>query len=76
MLAARLRVEAADAQRAPPAAFYPDVSLTALAGIGAFGLSNLFQATRGGYGAGPVVSLPLFDGGRLRAQYQGSEAHR
>jgi outer membrane protein TolC len=27
-----------------------------------------------GYGAGPLVSLPLFDGGRLRAEYRGSEA--
>ncbi len=27
-----------------------------------------------GYGAGPLISLPLFDGGRLRAQYKSSEA--
>jgi outer membrane protein TolC len=27
-----------------------------------------------GYGGGPLISLPLFDGGRLRAQYRGSES--
>jgi NodT family efflux transporter outer membrane factor (OMF) lipoprotein len=75
VLSARLTVEAADAQRlAAKAAFYPQVSLRALAGVGAFGLSNLVQGSASGYGAGPLISLPLFDGGRLRAQYRGSEA--
>src|SRR5712672_1625427 len=67
--------QAADAERlAAKAAFYPDVSLRALAGVGAFGLNNLVQGSARGYGAGPLISLPLFDGGRLRAQYRGSEA--
>lgn len=75
VLSARMSIDAADAQRfADKAAFYPDVSLTALAGIGAFGLSNLVQWSARGYGAGPLISLPLFDGGRLRAQYRSSEA--
>jgi NodT family efflux transporter outer membrane factor (OMF) lipoprotein len=75
VLSARSLVEAADAERlAAKAAFYPDVSLRALAGIGAFGMSNLVQWNARGYGAGPLISLPLFDGGRLRAQYRGSEA--
>jgi NodT family efflux transporter outer membrane factor (OMF) lipoprotein len=75
VLSARLSVEAADAQRlAAKAAFYPDVSLHALAGIGAFGLNNLVQWNARGYGVGPVLSLPIFDGGRLRAEYRGSEA--
>jgi NodT family efflux transporter outer membrane factor (OMF) lipoprotein len=75
VLAARLRIQAADAQRrAARAAFYPDVSLRALAGVAAFGLSDLFEAGARGYGAGPVVSLPLFDAGKLRAQYRGREA--
>jgi NodT family efflux transporter outer membrane factor (OMF) lipoprotein len=75
VLSARLTVDAADAQRlAAKAAFYPDVSLRALAGIGAFGMNNLVQWSARGYGAGPLISLPLFDGGRLRAQYRGSEA--
>lgn len=75
ILAARLEVQAADAQRlAAKAAFYPDISLQAIAGFGAFGLSNLFSWSGRGYGGGPMVSLPLFDGGRLRAAYQGREA--
>jgi NodT family efflux transporter outer membrane factor (OMF) lipoprotein len=75
VLSARSLVAAADAQRlAAKAAFYPDVSLRAIAGIGAFGMSNLVQWSARGYGAGPLISLPLFDGGRLRAQYRGSEA--
>jgi NodT family efflux transporter outer membrane factor (OMF) lipoprotein len=75
VLAARLRIDAADSQRlAARAAFYPDISLTALAGFGAFGLDNLVKWNARGYGAGPLISLPLFDGGRLRAQYKGSEA--
>jgi NodT family efflux transporter outer membrane factor (OMF) lipoprotein len=75
VLSARLIVQAADAQRlAAKAAFYPDVSLRAIAGIGAFGMNNLVQWNARGYGAGPLISLPLFDGGRLRAEYRGSEA--
>jgi NodT family efflux transporter outer membrane factor (OMF) lipoprotein len=75
VLAARLNVAAADAQRlSDKAAFYPDVNLQGLAGVGAFGLNNLVHWSARGYGAGPVISLPLFDGGRLRAQYRGSEA--
>jgi NodT family efflux transporter outer membrane factor (OMF) lipoprotein len=75
VLSARLNVEAADAQRlADKAAFYPDVNLRALAGFGAFGMSNLVQWSARGYGGGPLISLPLFDGGRLRAQYRDSES--
>jgi NodT family efflux transporter outer membrane factor (OMF) lipoprotein len=75
VLSARLSIEAADSQRlSDRAAFYPDINLKALAGIGAFGLNNLVQWSARGYGAGPLISLPLFDGGRLRAQYKSSEA--
>jgi NodT family efflux transporter outer membrane factor (OMF) lipoprotein len=75
VMSSRLAIDAADASRlAAKAAFYPDVSLRALAGFGAFGLNNLVQGSARGYGAGPFISLPLFDGGRLRAQYRGSEA--
>ena len=75
VLAARKGIEAADAQRlSDRAAFYPDVNLRGLAGIGAFGWNNLVSWSARGYGAGPALSLPLFDGGRLKAQYRGSEA--
>jgi len=69
VLSARSLVQAADAERlASKAAFYPDVSLRAIAGIGAFGMNNLVQWNARGFGAGPLISLPLFDGGRLKAQ--------
>ncbi|MGA2861702.1 MAG: efflux transporter outer membrane subunit [Steroidobacteraceae bacterium] len=75
VIAARSRIEAADAgKRAAKAAFYPNVNLTALAGFASFSLSDLLGANSFGYGAGPGLSLPLFDGGRLRAQYRGTEA--
>jgi NodT family efflux transporter outer membrane factor (OMF) lipoprotein len=75
VLSARLKVDAADAQRrAAKAAFYPDVNLQALAGFAAFGMHNLVQWSARGYSASPLISLPLFDGGRLRADYRGSEA--
>jgi NodT family efflux transporter outer membrane factor (OMF) lipoprotein len=75
VLAARFEIQAADSQRlSDRAAFYPDINLKALAGIGAFGWNNLVQSSALGFGAGPLISLPLFDGGRLRAQYKSSEA--
>jgi NodT family efflux transporter outer membrane factor (OMF) lipoprotein len=75
VIAAHQRVNAADAQqRAARAAFYPNISLSALAGFASFSLRDLIDAKSFGYGVGPTLSLPLFDGGRLRAQYHGSEA--
>jgi NodT family efflux transporter outer membrane factor (OMF) lipoprotein len=75
VLSARFNVSAADAQRrADRAAFYPDVNLKALVGFGALGLNNLSRWNARSYNATPLVSLPLFDGGRLRAEYTGSEA--
>lgn len=73
--AARARVEAASAGRAAAhAAFYPDVSLTAFAGMQAIGLDELVDRGSRVYGAGPALHLPLFDAGRLRAAYRGATA--
>ncbi|HTP40408.1 MAG TPA: efflux transporter outer membrane subunit [Steroidobacteraceae bacterium] len=75
VLAARARVAASDAhRRAARAAFYPRISLRALAGYASFSLRDLVSAGSFGYGAGGSLALPLFDGGRLRAQYQGADA--
>jgi NodT family efflux transporter outer membrane factor (OMF) lipoprotein len=75
VLAARARVEAATAGKAAAkAAFYPDVNLTAFAGTAALGFGALFHAASGTYGAGPAIHLPLFDGGRLKADYRGASA--
>jgi len=75
VLAAQDRIEATRAgQAAAKAAFYPDINLRAFAGTAAIGLDNLFQGASGSFGAGPAVHLPLFDAGRLRAQYRGASA--
>ncbi len=75
IIAARERIAAADAQRmAARAAFYPSVNLSALVGFASVSLTNIVSAESLGYGASPAISLPLFDGGRLRAQYGGAQA--
>jgi len=75
VLAARDRIEAARAgQAAAKAAFYPDIDLAAFAGTSAVGLDNLAHGTSGVYGVGPAIHLPLFDAGRLKAEYRGAAA--
>ena len=75
VLAARLRVEAATAgQHAARQAFYPDVSLSALAGYSAFGISDLFEAASRTYGGGPAIHLPLFESQSLKAGLRGASA--
>lgn len=68
VVAARWRVEAASRGiDAAKAAFKPSVNLGALAGLAAGNLSDLFGSDAVlGFG-GPAISLPIFDGGRLRA---------
>jgi NodT family efflux transporter outer membrane factor (OMF) lipoprotein len=75
--AARARVEAAGSgRRAARAAFFPDINLIALAGFQSLGLSNLFTGGSATYGAGPAVSLPIFQGGKLSAGFAGATAQR
>jgi NodT family efflux transporter outer membrane factor (OMF) lipoprotein len=75
VLAARDRIEGAQAgHAAAKAAFYPDINLTAFAGTSAVGLGKLFVGNSAVYGAGPAIHLPLFDAGRLRAEYRGAAA--
>nr|WP_240655552.1 efflux transporter outer membrane subunit [Paraburkholderia phosphatilytica] len=56
--------------------FYPNIDL--LASLGGFAAAGpLFQflhASNGGWTAGPAASLPIFDGGRLRAQLGAASA--
>jgi len=77
VVAARWRAEAA-AKRVgqAKAAFYPDVNLVAFAGAAALHLSNLTAAGSDIGQIGPAVSLPIFEGGRLRANLRGAEAER
>lgn len=75
VLAARARVEAATSgQAAAKAAFYPDINLGAFVGFAAVGAGNLFQSASATYGVGPAIHLPIFDAGRLQAQFRGATA--
>ena len=75
ILAAKARVEAAiKGREAAHAEFYPDINLAALVGFQAIGLSNLLGGNAFTMGVGPAVHLPIFDAGKLRAQYARSTA--
>lgn len=53
--------------------FYPDINLAAFAGVASLNLTTLVTgslADLGTAGFGPAISLPLFDGGRLRGNLQ------
>jgi NodT family efflux transporter outer membrane factor (OMF) lipoprotein len=73
--AARLRAEAG-AKRIDQATaeFYPNVNLAAFVGVQSLGLDMLARNGSSIGSAGPAVSLPIFDGGRLRGQLKGREA--
>jgi len=68
VVAQRWRVEAASRDiDFVQAQFYPNVSLTLFAGLQSIGLSQFVDAGSRVAGIGPAVSLPIFDGGRLRS---------
>jgi NodT family efflux transporter outer membrane factor (OMF) lipoprotein len=73
--AARWRIEAAGSEVASAkAAFYPNINLTAFAGLASIGLDKLVNASSEQYGIGPAIHLPIFDAGRLRANLRGKTA--
>ena len=75
LVAARWRVEAAAKSiKAAKTAFLPNLSIGAFAGVLATGGHNLFELPARFYQFGPSLSLPIFDGGRLRANLAGKDA--
>jgi len=75
IVAARLRAEAASKRIAVARAeFYPDISLTGYIGQQSLGLSQLFNPAGAIGSIGPAITLPIFQGGRLRGQYKGAKA--
>jgi outer membrane protein TolC len=67
VVSARVQVEAATyGVKAAEADFYPNVNLTAFAGFQSLGLSQLFNAGDRVAGAGPALSLPVFNRDALR----------
>lgn len=68
VLASRWRVEAAQGRiKVARAAFYPNINLIAFAGFQALGFGQLASNAAALAGAGPAISLPIFDGGLRRA---------
>ena len=68
--AAQARIEAAfQGREVARKAYYPDINLIALAGTAAIGFNNLFSLSSAQYGAGAAIHLPIFDAGKLDADY-------
>lgn len=75
VVAARWRVEAASKDiSVAKKEFLPDVTLTAFAGVASLDPSNLLMGISRTFGIGPSVRLPVFEGGRLRANLKGKNA--
>ena len=69
VVAARLRIEAASQDvSAAKKQFYPNVNLVGFAGYNALKSNPLINPNSQTFGVDPAITLPIFDGGRLRAQ--------
>jgi NodT family efflux transporter outer membrane factor (OMF) lipoprotein len=75
LVSARLRAEAASSRiRAAKAAYYPNISLSALIGLQSLGLNRLIDSGSTYGSVGPAFSLPIFDRPRLNGQLRGARA--
>jgi len=75
LVAARWRVEAASQDiSVAKKEFLPDLTLTAFAGYASLDPSNLLMGISRTFGVGPTLKLPIFAGGRLRANLKGKYA--
>ncbi|HEX2586506.1 MAG TPA: efflux transporter outer membrane subunit [Steroidobacteraceae bacterium] len=68
--ASRWQVEAAQRRvQSARAEFFPDISISALAGLSSIQFDKLLEAGSAAPSIGAAIHLPIFDSGRLRAQY-------
>ncbi|WP_034294885.1 efflux transporter outer membrane subunit [Herbaspirillum sp. RV1423] len=75
IVAARWQVEAAGKDiEVAKARFYPDINLSAMVGFDSLLNANPFTAASKSIAFGPAISLPVFEGGALRANLKGSYA--
>lgn len=75
ILAAEERLRAARANiGAARAAFFPTISLTGALGFASTALGNLFDGDSFNWSIGPTLGLPIFDGGRTRANLTVAQA--
>lgn len=76
IVSARAQVEASlQETEAAKAQFYPNISLTGYIGYSSLGLDNLTRSSSEEYGIGPAIRLPIFAGGRLRANLKNTYAN-
>jgi NodT family efflux transporter outer membrane factor (OMF) lipoprotein len=72
---AEARLHQATAQTGVAVAdFYPDVTLNGTVGVDSLHLSNLFNLASTAFVVGPSISIPIFEGGRLRGALTLSES--
>jgi NodT family efflux transporter outer membrane factor (OMF) lipoprotein len=75
VVAARWRAEAAAKRiHVARAQFYPNINVAAYIGQQALFANLLFKNSSQIGSVGPAVSLPIFEGGRLRDEYRGARA--
>ncbi len=75
IVAQRWRVEAAGKEIVvAKARFYPDVNLVAAGGVASFGFTRMFTGENATGEFGPAISLPIFEGGRLRGNLRAQSA--
>lgn len=75
IVAARWRVESALGEvQVARAQFYPNINLTAFVGFQSLGFDKLLKSGSAQWGVGPAIRLPIFEGGRLRANLRAKSA--
>jgi len=58
------------------AAYFPTISLASSVGVRSDGLSDLFDSDAVSWSFGPNISVPIFDAGRLDANYEVAQIER
>ncbi|MDN5620200.1 MAG: efflux transporter outer membrane subunit [Psychrobacter sp.] len=58
------------------AAYYPSISLASSVGVSSSSLSDLFKNSAVSWSFGPNISVPIFDAGRLDADYEVAQIER
>jgi NodT family efflux transporter outer membrane factor (OMF) lipoprotein len=58
------------------ASFYPSVQLNGVVGLDALDFTNLWKGSSLQYNLGPSLTLPIFEGGKLKSMLQLSEAQQ
>jgi NodT family efflux transporter outer membrane factor (OMF) lipoprotein len=75
LVAARWRVEATSKDiKSAKTEFLPNVNISSMVGLIGLGGGNMFQLPNRFYDVAPAISLPIFDGGRRRANLSSKDS--